>query len=206
MLLRSRAIVPLYVMYTGAIYSWYFNLTWMPTYLREARGFDLARAGTLSALPLLGIAAGVFAGGFTSDHLAVRFGPGARRWPGVVGFPLAALTMLAAAHVSSSVHSAWLLAAAAGFGAVGVAPAWPVCVDVGGARAGVVSGAMNMVGNLGGALCPIVVGVCVKRLGSWPTALASVAAAYLVAGVAWMLFKLGPSSRFGRSAEPEHRP
>jgi ACS family glucarate transporter-like MFS transporter len=105
--------------------------------------------------------------------------------------------MLAAANVSSSVLSAWLLAAAAGLGAAGVAPAWPVCVDVGGDRAGVVSGAMNMFGNLGGTLCPIVVGVCVKRLGSWPTALASVAAAYLFAGIAWMVFRLGPSSRLG---------
>jgi ACS family glucarate transporter-like MFS transporter len=189
-ILRGRAIVPLCVMYTAAIYGWYFHLTWLPTYLREARGFDLARAGSLSALPLLGIAAGVFAGGWTSDHLASRFGPQARRLPGAVGFPLAALTMLAAATTASPVQAAWLLAAAAGLGAAGVAPAWPVCVEVGGTRAGVVSGAMNMFGNLGGTLCPLVVGTCVKRLHSWPIALGFVAAAYLVAGLAWLVVDL----------------
>lgn len=210
-LLRGRTIVSLCVMYTAAIYGWYFNLTWLPTYLREARGFDLAHAGSLSALPLLGIAAGVFAGGWTSDHLAARFGPRARRWPGVVGFPVAALTMVAAATTASSVHAAWLLAAAAGFGAVGVAPAWPVCVEVGGARAGVVSGAMNMCGNLGGTLCPIVVGTCVKRFESWPIALGFVAAAYLVAGIAWLVVDLAPrdfsaQARPARTVHPETPP
>jgi ACS family glucarate transporter-like MFS transporter len=184
-LVRSRAIVALCVMYTGAIYGWYFHLTWLPTYLLEARHFDLAQTGTLSALPLLGIAAGVFAGGLLSDHLASRGGPAARKWPGVFGFPLAAASTLLAAYATSPTSAASLLTAAAGFGAVGVAPAWPVCVEVGRERAGVVSGAMNMFGNLGGTLCPVVVGMCVKRLGSWPVALSSVAAMYLLAGAAW---------------------
>jgi nitrate/nitrite transporter NarK len=79
-----------------------------------------------------------------------------------------------------------LLALAAGLGAAGVAPAWAVCLDVGGAHAGVISGAMNMFGNLGGTLCPIVVGACVKRLGSWQVALFTVAALYAVAALAWL--------------------
>ena len=193
-LFRGRFIVPLCVMYTAAIYGWYFHLTWLPTYLRQARGFDLAGAGTMSALPLLGIALGVFIGGWASDRLAARFGASARRWPGVVGFPLAALVTLFAATAVSNTAAAWLLAASAGLGAAGVAPAWPVCVEVGGARAGVLSGAMNMCGNLGGTLCPIAVGMCVKRLGSWQIALGLVGVAYLVAGAAWLVVAL-PDSR-----------
>jgi MFS family permease len=193
-LARGRFIAPLCVMYGAAIYGWYFHLTWLPTYLREARGFDLAAAGTMSALPLLGIAIGVFVGGWTSDGLATRYGPRARRWPGVVGFPLAALVMAFAATTTSPTAAAWLLAASAGLGAAGVAPAWPVCVEVGGARAGVLSGAMNTFGNLGGTLCPIAVGMCVKRLGSWPIALGLVGVAYLIAGAAWLVVDLdGPS-------------
>jgi MFS transporter, ACS family, glucarate transporter len=192
-LFRSPPIIALCVMYTGAIYGWYFHLTWLPTYLREARGFDLAQAGNLSALPLLGIAAGVLAGGFASDRLASRRGPSARKWPGVVGFPLAAVLTVVAANATGPMTAALLLTAAAGCGAAGVAPAWPVCVEVGGARAGVVSGAMNMCGNLGGALCPVVVGMCVKRLGSWPIALTSMAAMYLLAGAAWIAVNFSPS-------------
>ncbi|HEX4337619.1 MAG TPA: MFS transporter [Polyangiaceae bacterium] len=198
-LFRGRFIVPLCVMYGAAIYAWYFHLTWLPTYLREARGFDLAASGTMSALPLLGIALGVFVGGWTSDRLAARFGARARRWPGLVGFPLAALVTVLAATAASSTAAAWLLAASAGLGAAGVAPAWPVCVEVGGSRAGVLSGAMNMFGNLGGTLCPIAVGMCVKRLGSWPIALGLVSFAYLIAGAAWLAVDLDGTPQRVRS-------
>ena len=187
LIFRSRSLLTLCFMYLAAIYGWYFYLTWLPTYLKEARGFDLARAGTLSSLPLLGIAAGVWGGGFVSDGLARRYGSRARRVPGVVGFPVAALATLGAATTSSSDMAAWLLTAAAGFGAMGVAPAWAVCLEIGGAHAGVISGAMNMFGNLGGTLCPILVGMCVKRFSSWSLALETVAAFYLVAALLWLL-------------------
>jgi nitrate/nitrite transporter NarK len=174
-------------MYLAAIYGWYFYLTWLPTYLKEARGFDLTRAGTLSSLPLLGIAAGVWGGGFASDHLARRYGSSARRLPGVVGFPVAAGATLGAATTANADSAAWLLTVAAGFGAMGVAPAWAVCLEIGGRHAGVISGAMNMFGNLGGTLCPILVGMCVKRYASWSLALETVAAFYVAAALLWLL-------------------
>lgn len=185
-ILEQGPLRALCLMYVCAIYGWYFYLTWLPTYLVEARGLDLRRMGILSSLPLLGIAVGVAAGGFLSDRFARRFGPTARRWPGLVGFPAAAVVTLWAAFTPHPMTAALLLAAAAGFGAAGVAPAWAVCLDLGGEHAGVVSGAMNMFGNLGGTLCPIVVGVCVKRLGSWRIALSSVALLYLVAALLWL--------------------
>jgi hypothetical protein len=39
---------------------------------------------------------------------------------------------------------------AAGFASLGVAPAWAVCLEIGGKHAGLVTGAMNTFGNLGG--------------------------------------------------------
>jgi ACS family glucarate transporter-like MFS transporter len=191
-LLRVRALPALSLMYLGAIYGWYFYLTWLPTYLLEARGFDLAKRGVFSSLPLLGIAAGVFAGGWVSDHAAARYGSRARAWPGIVGFPLASVATIGAAVVPGSVPAALLLTAAAGLGALGVAPAWAVCLELGGKRAGVVSGTMNMFGNFGGTLCPIAVGACVKRFGSWTLALASVAVFYAVAAVMWAVVDVEP--------------
>jgi MFS transporter, ACS family, glucarate transporter len=186
LLVRSRSLMALCAMYVCAIYGWYFYLTWLPTYLRDARGFDLAHAGSFSTLPLLGIGLGVWSGGWASDHFAARFGPSSRRWPALVGFPLAALTTVAAASTTGSTAAAVFLTAAAGFGAAGVAPAWAVCLDMSDDHAGVVSGAMNMFGNLGGTLSPIVVGMCVKRLHSWPIALATVAVLYVIAAVLWL--------------------
>ena len=186
-LVRSRPLIALCSMYGAAIYGWYFYLTWLPTYLLRARGFDLKAVGWLAALPLLAIAAGVFLGGWLSDVLTHRWGSRAgRRTPGVVGLPLAALAVIGAIVTATPMHSALLLAAAAGLAALGVAPAWAVCLEIGGANAGVVSGVMNTFGNLGGALSPVVVGICLQRWGSWDAPLYSVAVLYLVAAASWL--------------------
>ena len=185
-LVRHRTLWALCVMYLGAIYGWYFYLTWLPQYLLRARGFDLKQVGWMSALPLVGIATGVLSGGWTSDALVVRLGERwGRRLPGVVGLPLAAVAVLVAVGTPSP-HGAVLgLSAAAMLAAWGVAPAWAVCLDIGGPHAGVVSGAMNTFGNLGGALSPLVVGYCLERWHSWNAPLISIAAFYALAAACW---------------------
>jgi ACS family glucarate transporter-like MFS transporter len=186
-LARSRALVVLCAMYFCAIYGWYFYLTWMPTYLLRARGFDLTEAGWLAALPLLSIALGVFLGGWLSDRLTARLGSRhGRRICGVVGLPLAALAVLGGVATSSPLASALLLALAGGAAALGVAPAWAVALEIGGIHAGVVSGAMNMCGNLGGTLSPLVIGYSLERWQSWDAPLVSVAILYLAAAACWL--------------------
>jgi nitrate/nitrite transporter NarK len=186
-LLRSRNLAALCAMYFGAIYGWYFYLTWLPTYLLRARGFDLTAVGWLAALPLLGIATGSLAGGVLSDaltrHLGARVG---LRTPGVIGLPLAALSIVAAVLAEDPRTSAYCLAAAAGLAALGVAPGWSVCLAIGGRHAGVVSGAMNTFGNLGGVMSPVVVGWCLTLWGSWEAPLYSVAGFYVFAALCWL--------------------
>jgi len=187
LLVRSRPLVMVCAMYFSAIYGWYFYLTWLPTYLLRARGFNLTAVGWLAALPLLAIAGGVFLGGWLSDQFTHRWGSRVgRRLPGVVGLPLAALSVVGAIVTASPLLSALMLSAAAGLAALGIAPAWAVCLEIGGPHAGVVSGSMNMFGNLGGALSPIAVGICVDRLGSWDAPLFSIAAFYLIAAGCWL--------------------
>ncbi len=186
-LVRNRTLLALCAMYAGAIYGWYFYLTWLPTYLLRARGFDLTQVGWLAALPLIAIGVGVLTGGWASDALARRGGARlARRTPGLVGLPLAALAIVGALLTDVPLHAALLLAAAAGLAALGVAPAWAVCLEIGGVHAGVVGGAMNTFGNLGGAASPIVVGLALERWHSWQAPLWSVAACYAAAAIAWL--------------------
>ena len=184
---RNRNLLAVCLMYGGAIYGWYFYLTWLPMYLLRARGFDLQQVGWLAALPYLSIAAGVFTGGWMSDVLTRRWGarPG-RRSPGLIGLPLAAAAVLAAVVTPLPIAAALLLSLAAGLAALGVAPAWAVCLEIGGRHAGVVSGAMNTFGNLGGSLSPVVVGLCLQRWGSWSAPLITVAAFYLLAAACWL--------------------
>ena len=187
-LLRDRNLVALCGMYLFAIYGWYFYLTWLPTYLLRARGFDLKHVGWLAALPLLSIATGVLVGGWLSDVLARRWGVRVgRRTPGAIGLPLAAAAIVAGIVTPTAMSSALFFAAAAGLAALGVSPAWAVCLEIGGRHAGVVSGTMNMFGNFGGALSPVVVGFTLEQLNSWTPSLLSIAVSYLLAAGCWML-------------------
>jgi ACS family glucarate transporter-like MFS transporter len=185
-LLRNRSLIALCLMYLGAIYGWYFYITWLPQYLLRARGFDMKSVGWLAALPLLAIALGVLTGGWASDLLVPRLGARwGRRLPGLVGLPLAAVAVMVAVSTPTPWIAVLGLISAAGLAALGVAPAWATCLDIGGAHAGVVSGAMNTFGNLGGALSPLVVGVCLKQWASWEAPLLTVAGLYFFAALCW---------------------
>ena len=197
-LLSNRSVWALCFMYFGVIYGWYFFLTWMPTYLMRARGFDLKHAGWLSSLPLIGIATGVLCGGLVSDVLVRRWGLRlGRRATGLVGPPLAAIAIVAGVRTSNPVAAAWLLALAALLAALAVAPGWAVCLEMGGRHAGVVSGAMNMFGNLGGAISPLVVGEWLQRRGAWDLPLLTVAGCYLLATACWL--GINPAERLTAS-------
>jgi len=201
---RSRTLAALAAMYFGSIYGWYFYLTWLPTYLMRGRGFDLAAVGWLAAGPLVAIATGSLVGGVLADTLARRLG--ARiglRLPGLVGLPLAALAILAAASAHDPRTSAFCLAAAAGLAALGVAAAWSACLAIGGRHAGAVSGAMNTFGNLGGAMSPVVVGWCLTTWSSWNAPLYTVAAMYGLAAVCWL--GVDATERLDVEAEEQER-
>ena len=189
-LLRNRSLLLLCGMYFGVIYGWYFFLTWMPKYLLKARGFDLKTAGWLAMLPLLCMAAGVALAGWCSDGLVRRVGlRWGRRLPGIIGLPLAAALLLAAILARDAKMSAYLFAVAAGLATFGVAPAWAACLDIGGGHAGVVTGAMNTFGNLGGTAMPLLMGFCLDRWASWNASLVTVAFFYLVSAACWLGIK-----------------
>ncbi|MDE1968857.1 MAG: MFS transporter, partial [Alphaproteobacteria bacterium] len=71
-----------------------------------------------------------------------------------------------------------------------IGPSWAVPMHVGGKYSGTVSGVMNMAGNIGGALSPLVFGVLVQ-LGSWVAPFV-VAACLLVFGAVVWAFWLDP--------------
>jgi MFS family permease len=198
-LLRSRNLVVICAMYFGAIYGWYFFMTWLPQYLSRARGYDLAQTSWLAALPWLAIAAGCVLGGLLSDALVRARGRRAGlRWPGMIGLPIASALILGAIATPSAALATACLTGAAGFAALGIASAWATCLAIGGRHGGVVSGAMNMFGNLGGALCPIVFGHSLERWQSWNVPLASVAALYAAAGAMWWM--VDPEAGLGGAA------
>jgi nitrate/nitrite transporter NarK len=149
-------------------------------------------------LPLIGLATGVFCGGLVSDALVRRWGlRTGRRATGFIGPPLAAIAIVAGVKTSNPIAAAWLLAAGALLAALAVAPGWAVCLEIGGKHSGVVSGAMNMFGNMGGAISPLVVGEWLQRRGAWDLPLLTVAGCYLLAAACWL--GIDPAERLSNS-------
>jgi len=64
--------------------------------------------------------------------------------------------------------------------------AWAACMDVGGRYSGTVSGSMNMMGNIAGALSPLGVGYLLAWTGSWPLTFYVSAVVYSLGAVCWL--------------------
>jgi nitrate/nitrite transporter NarK len=60
-------------------------------------------------------------------------------------------------------------------------------MDVGGRYVGTLSGSMNMMGNLGGFLSPIVIGYIVEATNNWTLTFYVTAAVYLVGAMFWLI-------------------
>ena len=82
LILGNRSVLLLWLQYFLLSYGWWFYIQWLPTYLKEARGFALpkdALAGAvLAGLPLFLGGIGCWLSGSPMPFLARRFGNKAR--------------------------------------------------------------------------------------------------------------------------------
>ena len=124
-----------------------------------------------------------------TDWLARRTGDLkiARCGIGVFGYAASAVTLFAVARVEDGRAAALLLALALAFQSFTISSAWAVCLDVGRKYAGIVTGCMNTVGNIGGTIAPLVVGYAVKSYGSWTLPFYIMAAVFVFGAVMWLL-------------------
>ena len=174
-LLRSRNVWALCLTYAVTNFNWYFLMYYLPGTLRaQFPAWDSSDRGKLllallGGAPLLVGMAGCLLGGVVSDAFLRRTGDRkwARRLPGMLGYGLAGVFYLAAA--GAKVYDPANLALFAGcLIAVGftndlmMAPAWAAAQDIGRRYAAIVSGAMNMVGNLGAVLGNLVTGLVLE--------------------------------------------
>lgn len=186
--LRSKNIFFLCAMYFAYGYSLYFYITWLPTYLLKARGFNTASAGFFSALPWLFGAFAFFCGGWITDRLVQKGYPRlARCGLGAFGLTMSALMLVFVARAENRVVAALLISVALYFQFLTTPAVWATCMDIGRHRAGVVTGTTNTFGNLAGTLAPIVFGYVLQKWGSW-TIPFYVAAAFLGVGVIMWMF------------------
>jgi sugar phosphate permease len=191
-LLRSPNMWAIMCAYFTYVYCLWIFLSWLPSYLVEYRHFTLLKVGYLASLPLWAGVVGDTAGGWVTDRLLKRTGNAklAPRLVAIVGLLGCAVCIVPAAITSNPYTAVYCLTGAMFFLECTIGPSWAVPMHVGGKHSGTVSGMMNMAGNIGGALSPLVFGVLVQ-VGSW-VAPFIVAAGLLILGAAVWAFWLDP--------------
>lgn len=180
-LFRSPQLWLLFVMYFCYAFGSWFYFGWFPTYLTKSAGFTEAEMGFVAALPYLAGAAGNVAGGFLSDRLVKRAGlKNGRRFLGCASLTASAFLLIAMSQVQGKL--AIVVLATLGFGVADLMlpSAWAVCMDIGGAYAGAVTGFMNTAGQFGGFVCSVLYGYAVQATGSYNVPLAMVATMVLI--------------------------
>ena len=189
LLLRSRRVWMLCWQYFALNYGWYFYITWLPTYLREGRHLTLTSSTLLSVLPL-------FFGGsanpvsvFLVERLThlTRSVAISRRIVACCGLGGAAACLILCANLADPVLAVLAMAFASFCNDLTMPCSWGASMDLGGRYAGTVSGMMNSIGNLSGALLPVAVPYILHLAGNnWNAVFYVSAGMYLTGILIWL--------------------
>jgi ACS family glucarate transporter-like MFS transporter len=181
--LKDRNIAVLSLSYFLQGYVLYLFFFWFYIYLVDERGFSIAGGGLYGALPTIAAAVLALAGGPMSDRLARNRG-------GIAGRRILVLVagLIGGAAILLGAFATGPMLAIAGFtiavGTRGLVESsyWSTAIEIGKERSGLVSGAMNSMSNVGGAVSTALAPVLVAAFG-WPIALSVAAGATAFSGI-----------------------
>jgi ACS family glucarate transporter-like MFS transporter len=149
-MLRSSSLWALSGQYFASNFTFFFCLTWLFPQLKER--FDLTgfQAGLYASVPLLFGALGNWVSGIWVDRI---YREGAwvrsRRLPAIIGFACSAIGLVGSVWAETPLPTCLWFSLSI-FGAdMTLAPSWAACMDIGKKHSGVLSGTMNMAGNIG---------------------------------------------------------
>jgi len=179
------------VTFVDFCYGWslWVFLTWLPSYLKDARGFDLKQLALFTSLPLMAGVIGDTLGGVVSDQILKRTGnlKLARRLMLVIGMGGSLAFILPVVSVSDPIMAVALLSASFFFLELTNAVLWSLPIDIAGSYAGTAGGMMNTGFGVAGMISPIVFGYLIETTGSYQIPF-FVSAALLGVGVLASLF------------------
>ena len=198
-LLRSPNMWAIMLAYFTYVYCLWIFLTWLTKYLIDVRHFTLLKGGLLASLPLWAGVVGDTVGGLATDWLLRRTGNAklARSSVAITGMLGCVVFIVPAALTEDPYVAVGCLTAAGFFLECTIGPSWAVPMDTGGKYSGTVSGMMNMAGNFGAAISPIVFGYL--AVGDKWQAPFIVAACLLVVGAAIWAFWIDPTKAILKS-------
>jgi sugar phosphate permease len=187
LMLSSVSVWSIALMYGFVGFVGNFFTALLPLYLGRFRHLDQLQRTEVSAVPLACGAVSCVLGGAISDWCIRHWG--SRKWGrrvvGMTGLACAGLTILATLWT----HDFWVLAVLFGACFFGndlmMGPAWAACADIAERYAGTLSGTMNMLGSLFGAVGMYFAGYHFKR-GHETLVFVAFACSYGLAALCWL--------------------
>jgi MFS family permease len=166
-----------------------FFLTWFPTFLQKTRGVSITESGILTTLAGAGAALGSLTGGFFSDWLFGVTGNArlSRQGIAIVGMSTCAILIVISSFVADLRSSIALIGLGAFCATFGGVSGYTVAINYGGRYVATVFSTMNMCGNMGAALFPVLAGWLVSATGNWNLILFSFAAIMAVDAICWAI-------------------
>jgi ACS family glucarate transporter-like MFS transporter len=173
-----------------------FYTSWFTTYLKNARGVtNLTLAGVLTSLPLCAYALGSFGGGWFSDWLLLRTGSRSISRKGLTMVSQLAFTvfLIIAYPVKDATIAVLIISAGSFCAAIGGPVAYAVAIDMGQNHVRPVFSLMNMWGNIGAFVLPLVVPYLVGKGAdtNWDRALVLIGAIHVATALCWLGFDPG---------------
>jgi len=185
------------------VYTFNFFQSWFHTYLVRARGYsenDLL----LSSLPFFVAAFANGAGGVVSNALVKKVG---LKWGrcsiGVAGLGIAALGTVAVMFTRSQLGAMILLSLIYAGITFQQPIMFAVCLDIGGAYAGAMVGAMNTASQIGSFLSSLAFGYLVARFGSYNVPFIPMAGLLFIGACLWL--KVDPAGQLIAPSVVEYR-
>ncbi len=185
----SPQVVLLCAQYFCLSFGWYFYITWLPTFLDERLKLDLNHGAIYGILPLFMGGLGSLFCGFVTAYLTRVTGSvaTARRLLACTGFAGAGGLFIVASFLQDPLVVMLVIGFASFCNDLVMPTSWGTCMDVGGKLAGTLSGTMNMMGNFGGALYPVVTGYILRHTNNnWNIPLYVSAGVYFVGIFLWL--------------------
>jgi MFS family permease len=166
-ILHSRDLLCLSLSYF--CYGWvlWMYLQWLPTYLSEGRHLGQMKMGLGITVPLLAASIMNMGGGWLSDKLARRWGDlrRGRVAVSVAGFSIAGIAILPGVLVNNAAAGVACLTVAMAGLELTVPVSWALCLELAGDFSGSVTGVMNTLGNVGGAISAVAIGYLATMFG-----------------------------------------
>jgi len=179
------------VTFVDFCYGWllWVYLTWLPSYLKESRGFDLKHLALFTALPLLAGVIGDTLGGVVSDRIYKATGRLrlARCAVLVTGLGGSLAFLLPMITVKDPITAVWLLTGSFFFLEITNPVLWTLPLDIAGKYAGTAGGMMNTGFGIAGMISPVAFGYLIEHTGSYDVPF-MVSAGLLALGIVAALF------------------